>query len=95
MLDILNKLDNRNISVDRAKFFIEKGLLFGYPQCCILQFINRFPTAAEGVSPEVHKYQGFIPCEEHTKQIEEGKITLESLIVNRLYPENFPKDGLK
>lgn len=65
------------------------GKYYGYPQCCIDAFINDKSNRDQ----EIHKNQGFLPCQEHAKQIKEGKITIESLITNREHNEPFPFDG--
>jgi hypothetical protein len=70
------------------------GGWFGYPQCCIDHF-----TSGKEITPDQYKaanYHGFVPCPEHTKQILDGEITLESLIKNRKcktpFPGEFPKN---
>lgn len=87
------KISNPNIEDGRARFFIENGLYFGYPKCCIEDFVNRFPEPPPVERREIHNFKGFIPCKECCDKILSGKATLESLITNRICQTAFPSDG--
>jgi hypothetical protein len=72
------------------------GEYYGYPQCCI-EFYEK-NRAPYWFRPYQVKYpkafrkldgSGFIPCEAHLKEIEEGKDPIE-LIANRHSPAPFP-----
>jgi hypothetical protein len=66
----------------------EYGLIFGYPVCCIDEFIqdtvhmrktgkdNRTATQKK-IGLEKH---GFVPCKKHAKMIKKGLITAEDLV---------------
>ena len=86
----------------------QSGEYYGYPECCIQDFLNRataldyhYPTdknASVEISPEqdsVHKNYGFIPCHECAKKIIWESTTLEGLIKDRKCPNPFPieEDG--
>ncbi len=65
--------------------FVVKGVQFGYPECCIKEFIeNRCIPIYNGKIPKeqvlINNFSGFIPCIKHAKQVKSGKITLSSLI---------------
>ena len=80
------------ITEDCREYWRELGTKYGYPVCCIEEFITEFNfehlgdpdkfTAGAGT--------GFIPCTSHAKQIVAGEITLESLITNRTATTLFP-----
>lgn len=86
-------LTNPILPIERAEAFITGGLYFGYPQCCIQQFIDRFPNCSTGLEAEVHQHFGFIPCDKHAQDIREGISTLDSLIDERQCETPFPRDG--
>lgn len=74
----------------------EVGRYFGYPICCISSYekilANGGKRTAEQAYLSIVNNSGFIPCHEHSKQILEGKITIESLINNRICPLPFPEE---
>lgn len=74
----------------------EVGKYFGYPICCISSYekilINGGKKTAEQAYLTITDSSGFIPCPEHSKQILEGKITINSLINNRICPFPFPEE---
>lgn len=79
------------LSSSRKKLWIETGLYYGYPQCCIVNFCRRgFKLTKE--QEAVHKNTGFTPCPKCSKKILNGEATLESLIANRVCRTKFPKD---
>lgn len=86
------------------------GRDLGYPQCCIDAFCSYPPVVIRWLRIKKRpilgarmqytagcidgKYTGFIPCQKHAKLIMSGKITLESLIKNRMpFFEPFPLEG--
>lgn len=91
------------IWIDTSSF---SGIQYGYPQCCIDEFIKctpsemsrRNPTQEEKIRLKASmingKYTGFIPCILHAKQIISGKTTVENLInyKKRTVPLPFPHD---
>jgi hypothetical protein len=70
---------------------IKLGRLFGYPQCCIDEFIydseKMKDTNIDVRIPEQIKIAkitgGFVPCKKHALAISSGEVTLESIIVGR------------
>lgn len=74
----------------------EVGKYFGYPICCIKGYeniqINAGRKTVEQSLVIASNNGGFIPCPNHAKQILEGKITLQSLITNRICPMDFPNE---
>ncbi len=79
--------------------FYQSGQFFGYPQCCIDEFVERVAKIQlEGTSAntdlskerlEASDFTGFIPCQKHAEQIVAKEITLESLISNRICTVDF------
>jgi len=72
----------------------ENGIYFGYPLCCINEFID---DLSKGESPHRrNKLAGiktdgaFHPCRKHTQDILDGKIKIEDLIDSRVCPYPFP-----
>lgn len=87
------------------------GKFFGYPQCCIDEFVfnsgriygaivtgNKELLATInktelGRDDKINQNTGFIPCKHHAKMIQDGEITLESLISKRICSTEFPDDS--
>jgi hypothetical protein len=70
------------------------GLYFGYPMCCIKEFIN---DIRNGRAPSLRtKLAGlncegaFHPCTKHTNDILKGYVKIENLIDSRVCPYPFP-----
>ena len=62
--------------------YLKTGLFYGYPTCCIDDFINR-TLAKEPPFVEQERagaYSGFLPCPTHAKQVLEKKVALKDLI---------------
>lgn len=71
------------------------GVFFGYPNCCIQATLVRYESGDYRISADqekVHNGHGFVPCPHCTRQILEGKTTLEGLIKNRVSSLPFPYD---
>lgn len=78
---------------ENIDYYVAMGKHFGYPDCCINQFIET--TGALGSSQErvvAADGTGFLPCDKHAKQILDGKIKLEDLIKHRQAKSPFPND---
>lgn len=74
----------------RKKIWVENGLFFGYPKCCIIDFCERdFNMTIE--QEQVHQNTGFVPCPKCSKKIISGQETLKSLIKNRFCKKPFSK----
>ena len=70
---------------------IEYGIAFGYPDCCINEYINDSarmkrtsvdPRNRKQIKIAREKY-GFVPCKHHAMLIHQGKTTAEELVTNR------------
>jgi hypothetical protein len=71
----------------------ERGRYYGYPECCIENFVNKVIFRKLSKEQEqVHKNHGFIPCPECAKKVVEGITTLEGLIKDRICKTPFPID---
>lgn len=81
------------MSLDLFKHY---GDYFGYPLCCVEEFI-RFQKNGVILSWKLRPIEqqetarnGFIPCVKHAKEILEGKIRIEDLIsIERKHPKPF------
>lgn len=79
----------------QSDYFCKMGEYFGYPECCIDNFIkvndgrfsnkNLHPMAAE-----ISSKTGFIPCDKHADQLLNDEIKLEDLFDNRIHSLPFP-----
>lgn len=69
------------------------GKYYGYPKCCIDSFIA--DTKRTRSQRYTHKGSGFIPCNNCATKIINGESTLEQLIKNRIYSEEFPCTSMK
>jgi hypothetical protein len=74
----------------------EVGKYFGYPSCCINAYKEIQSKAGRKTAEQsfVAAQNGgsFIPCHAHATQVLEGKITLKSLIQNRICTLPFPQE---
>lgn len=66
------------------------GWWFGYPKCCTREFSKNFQNPISEERRKASHNTGLIPCTEHAQAINEGKITLESLVKNRCARSKFP-----
>ena len=77
------------------KHFIDLGRYFGYPECCIADFLKRLETFQKtSKSPKVHRKlngSGYVPCAECAKLSRETLIA--NIETNRIHDQPFPKDG--
>jgi hypothetical protein len=82
------------MSPETRHLIFENGIFFGYPLCCIKEFIKDIEDGSEAPSKRVRNIKGidgtFCPCRKHTQEIEEGKITQEDLIDGRVCTYPFP-----
>ena len=79
-----------NTSKHTRDIYISNGIYYGYPRCCINEFIYRCNQPIN-ISPLVC-VNGFIPCKKHTQQIIDKVIDIKDLIKNRECIWEFPKD---
>jgi hypothetical protein len=75
-----------------TEHIIYNGLYYGYPQCCIDNFIETYQKIKPrtDAQEQVHLCTGFIPCHQHALKILAGKTTLEDIILpSRKEPKPF------
>lgn len=76
--------------------FVELGKHFGYPDCCIEWFNDRFfgtvPFELTEAQDKVNNSKGFIPCPTCADRVHSGEIKIEELITNREHPVPYPKE---
>ena len=66
----------------------EHGRIFGYPECCIEEFIKDSEIMHSTGKDVRNKTQiriakekyGFVPCKKHAKMIKKGLVTAEDLV---------------
>jgi hypothetical protein len=65
---------------------VQNGHFYGYPECCIQEFVEPFQKGKSGkwwdrsqVQIDARKH-GFIPCKAHAEEILQGRIRIEQLI---------------
>lgn len=76
--------------------YYELGKYFGYPDCCIHDFIRRI-NSLDGHEIKltenqnnVHLHTGFVPCDKCSTYLLENNICISSLIRNRECEFEFP-----
>ena len=67
--------------------FYKTGKFYGFPDCCISDFINKIRTKEQ---IKASRSSGFMPCVKHAEEILAKKIKLEDLIINRVCKREFP-----
>lgn len=85
------KLPILNWTKELKEQWVEYGIYYGYPKCCIINFCTRSLKLTKE-QDAVHKNTGFTPCPECSKKILKGEATLESLLTDRICKKKFPKD---
>lgn len=76
-----------NVVVKNTK---EMGIYYGYPSCCIAQFINKKKNTTENIFILRGNTTGFMPCDNCNERILLGDICITDLIQNRQCPFPFP-----
>ena len=79
----------------------KNGVYYGYPQCCIDEFIRPVKETGKMASwktrPKIQQdaaEHGFIPCQKHASRILSGKIKIHDIILpSRRHNDPFPEDG--
>jgi hypothetical protein len=76
------------------KIKYENGLYYGYPTCCINDFVIRTHNeqAHEPLQELAGKYTGFVPCMKCSKKILSKNLSAEDIIKNRKCKNKFPYD---
>lgn len=80
----LKKLNNKNTDM-----IYETGVYYGFPKCCILEFIEDYFKVNSNLKNRVIDNRGFIPCTKHFTNIKSKKISIDELITNRVCQESF------
>lgn len=81
---------------ETLEYFVEMGIYFGYPACCIFNFLKRYDAIHTGkdittIEQSRVSGSGFVPCQEHAQQILKKQITIHELISqNRKCKKPFP-----
>ena len=91
-----NSKSDNNIVEDsykrmQADMFRQSGLYYGYPSCCIEEFVMN-NVYNKGCSLITAAYGGFVPCQKHTMMIVNKKINIRDLIGKRSSQYEFPID---
>ena len=100
-MDIISNLENRlgRDTKPYSIYYVAICKLFGYPDCCIEEFIYDFELGRKPIknrdSLTFDKYNrsGFIPCNTCASRVIKNDTKLSDLIVDRLCNSKFPKDG--
>ena len=79
-------------SDELATIFYNNGHYYGYPFCCINEFILKRLVLNDNRLPIISQ-NGFVPCETHSKQILDNLISIKDLIKNRICEFEFPQDS--
>ena len=80
--------------IDWTERLKSNGKYYGYPECCIGEFIDkcRYKKNLTVSQDIVNKGYGFIPCPQCADRVRNGEISLEGLInTSRQCPCKFPK----
>lgn len=72
--------------IDKRKMWLEKGIYYGYPKCCIDSFMNRNKDV---IQTKVSFNTGFIPCIDCSKKLKKPR-DIDLIIKNRKCQTIFP-----
>ena len=80
----------------KANNFIANGAYYGYPPCCVKDWVFRVIITGHQIKVSDEQYRasecsGFLPCPAHAKQVLEKKVRLGDLIcvTTRKCPHEF------
>lgn len=77
---------------------VDNGEYYGYPKCCIKEFIKDLDKGLNLVNRKNRikaGKNGFIPCRRHAALINNNKIKISSLITNRLCTTSFDNKDIR
>jgi len=77
---------------------LNTGRYYGYPECCIKQLIDDCNIGIKFVDRKNRlkaSKNGFVPCSKHADLINNNKISISSIIKNRLCSQPFEKISFK
>ena len=60
--------------------FVAQGYMHGYPECCILEFIEKRCIKEDYSVILKNNYSGFIPCSDHANKIVNKELKVKDLI---------------
>lgn len=84
--------DKEPTNDELVAIFYNNGHYYGYPYCCINEFILKRLVLNDNSLPVISE-KGFIPCETHAKQILDNLICVKDLIKDRKCEWEFPQDS--
>lgn len=70
------------------------GVFYGYPDCCIRDFMGRSGGELSHEQNVVHGCRGFIPCHECAVEVASGRKDISELITERVYHRPYPIDQM-
>lgn len=81
-----------------TRMWVLNGIYYGYPACCILDFLKRAKESYKTGLPictaaqwAAHKDTGFVPCQKHALKIK-TKLDLTAVVkTTRMSHNKFPK----
>jgi hypothetical protein len=87
-------------ALSRILMYHELGKHFGYPKCCIADFIKNIPKRLDKVKIEKRAFHGtgFVPCPDCNKVVQQaGPEAYIEIIINRnrKCPDRFPQHANK
>lgn len=68
-----------------------KGWYYGYPDCCVGEFIANAVKGISETKPRKFHGTGYVPCTKCNKKTE--KQLLKKIAKNRKHPKPFPNDS--
>jgi hypothetical protein len=73
------------ITLSKSMPFIRHGQRFGYPDCCITDFLHRRwkVEPMTDLQQRIAQGSGFVPCNSCCAKVDAGEITLDGLLVDR------------
>jgi hypothetical protein len=80
-------LKHKPAEITDEQYWTAVGKFYGYPDCCIKEFLV---NASQMLPPEgVRKqaaHRGFVPCENHSRELLQLKVSYSGLLKNRICP---------
>ena len=86
-----NSYKSIKMLIAHRKKLIENGKKYGYPDCCIKQFVNMAITnnCPSRIQIKISNNSGYIPCSYCCWKVLSKQINLNDLICNRIYEKPF------
>jgi hypothetical protein len=64
-----------------TSYWKEKGHYYGYPPCCIQEFLEKSKEILRTEAQKKVSGTGFVPCHHHSVAILKGDVKIEELIL--------------